>query len=186
MFRQCLFITIAIALTGCASTHVINPNRASELSVIAIKQDQKVQVTMSNGQWFIVLNLQVKSDSTRWFDGRQFVSVATSDIKEIIHIRRGKGALQGLGFGLVAGIAVGAFIVASYDPCTEQEVLEGLCDVTTAGVEPAYFSLALLGGGLGGTLIGASGGSKSKYQFQVSFPRRNEMNPPAAEKRTHR
>jgi hypothetical protein len=181
-----IVIATAMALTGCASTRVINPNRPSELSAISIKPDQKVRVTMSNGQWFIVSNLQVKPDSTRffteWLDGRKFLTVATSDIKEITHTRRGKGALQGLGFGLLAGttlgVIVGAVVKASTpDPCEDADQIGeifsrdcalGLGSAVHETLPLLYGTLGFLAGGLGGTFIGAAVGSKSEYQFQTS------------------
>jgi hypothetical protein len=164
MFRQYLSIatTMAVALTGCASTRLINPEKPSDLAMMSFKQDQKVRVTTSDGQWFLVSNLQVKPDSTRWFDGRQFVSVATSDINEVTRIRRGKGALQGLGLGLLSGAAVGGFIgIASYEPCDNC-----LIDFGPGFSLMAGSALGVVAGAPFGILVGASVGSKSKYQFQ--------------------
>ncbi|MGH7456723.1 MAG: hypothetical protein ACRENG_35570 [bacterium] len=165
MFRHYFFMILIVALYGCTSSRLINPRNSADLAKISIKPDQKVRVTMSNGHWFIGSNLQVTPDSTRFFVGRQFLSVANSEVKEITHVRRGKGALQGLGLGLLTGTAVGGIIgIAAYKPCDNCFIDFGPGFSLMAGS-----ALGILLGGPFGALIGADIGSKSKYQFQESI-----------------
>ena len=185
MFRHSFLVTTAIALSSCGTTRVINQSTPAELSKISLAQNHKAEVTMVDGRRFVVSQLQIKPDSTRWLDGKQFVAVATADIKAITQIQRGKGALQGLGIGLGVGMFVGGIIAnATYkepeNPCDKLDSFEeGVACFT--GIAPAFhglgsamdrvgrimigMTLGSLGGGLVGAMIGDAAGSKTNYRF---------------------
>jgi len=108
-----LIAIFAITLwSACTSTRVIiiNPRNSSEVQGIEVKPDNKVHFTLSDGRKFTASNLQITADSTRFLTGGQFISVANSVVKKITHVRHGKGALQGLGTGLLIGGATGIFL----------------------------------------------------------------------------
>ena len=71
-------------------------------------------MVLTDGQELQVRQLWVTSDFTYWIDQQikqqarpTYIAVATSQIKEVRFIRRGTGALQGMGFGFLFGAAVG-------------------------------------------------------------------------------
>lgn len=71
-------------------------------------------MVLTDGQELQVRQLWVTSDFTYWIDQQikqqarlTYIAVATSQIKEVRFIRRGTGALQGMGFGFLLGAIVG-------------------------------------------------------------------------------
>jgi len=180
MLRFYFLVITAIFSSGCSTTRLINPNKPLELSKISLAQNHKIQVTLVDGRRFMVSQLQIKPDSTRWFDGKRFLAVATADIKAIRQIQRRNGALQGLAIGLPVGSILGGVIAdATYkepeDPC---KTFDFACSLAhgignafdKVGTIIAGIGLGGMVGGIGGALIGDAAGSKSNYQFRASKP----------------
>jgi hypothetical protein len=189
MFRHFFLVATAIALSSCGTTRIINSSTPAELAKISLARNHKTEVTLVDGHRFVVSQLQIKPDSTRWFDGKQFSTVATADIKAITQIQRGKGALQGLGIGLGLGMTIGGIIAyANYkEPENPCDKLDEFSDVDCfTGIVPFLhetgaameklgtimtgMALGALGGGIVGALIGDAAGSKSNYRFRASMP----------------
>ncbi len=189
MFRNSVFVATVVILSGCTTTRIINPNKPAELSRISLAQNHKTVVTLIDGRRFAVSQYQIKPDSTRWFDGKKFVAVATADIKAITQIQRGKGALQGLVVGFwVGAIAGGIIAYSTYEPelyfCQESDdpgklltcigggaAIDGAVNVPILMIRLiAGTGLGSMAGGIGGALIGNAVGSKAEYQFRASKP----------------
>ena len=84
-------------------------------------------LVLTDGQELQVRQLWVTSDFTYWIDPQikqqpspTYIAVATSQIKEVRFIRRGTGALKGMGFGFLFGAIVG---FAAGEDCTVDEFL---------------------------------------------------------------
>jgi hypothetical protein len=65
--------------------------------------EEKVTLELLNGEERTGFDVKVKSDSTSVGD----INLSTASIKKITNTRHGKGALKGLGGGLVTGAAIG-------------------------------------------------------------------------------
>ena len=122
-------------------------------------------VLLADGRELKVGTLQVTPDSTSWLDPEtgRFESVATAEIQEMRFVRHGKGALEGLGMGLLVGAVVGGALGASAR-------CEGWCFVSQG--ELALIGGAVLGGigALVGAPIGAAVGSKEIFHFGSASP----------------
>ena len=135
---------------------------------------KQVLLTLADGRALKVSSLQATPDSTSWFnkDTDRFETVATAEIQEIRFVKRGKGALQGLGLGLLTGAVLGA-IVARGEVTVNGATDEQLCGeegdpflcyyaVTTK----AALAVSMVGlGSLLGPIVGAVLGSKEVYRF---------------------
>ena len=166
---------IALVLTGCSTLRRADSAAVIQFSEIN-KQAQRARarVILTDGQQYRAFQLQVTMDSTSWFDPKtgRVRSVATGAISEITFIRKGRGALQGLGIGLVVGALSGAFLGLVHGddpPCGESWI----CFRFTAQQKAMIgaVSLGSLGGAVG-SLTGAILGSKNRYRFGQRAPGR--------------
>ncbi len=122
---------------------------------------------LRDGQELDVRQLWVTSAFTYWIDPQvkqqtspTYVAVATSQIKEVRFSRRGRRAIQGLGFGLVLGALVG---FAAGQDCGSSSTL--ICISRGQAAAALGFLGALLGATLGATLD-AIMGNDEVYQIE--------------------
>lgn len=152
--------SMIVIFFGCSHTSNVRTDSTRFVELQRQAKNKQADVTLRDSQYYLNAQLvQLTPDSTSWvLQNGEVMNVPTREISEIRFVNRSKGALEGLGLGLLGGVLTGAVI--------------GL-----AGGEGAIFSkeeAAIVGavyfGGIGGLLgipIGAAVGSKSKYQFQV-------------------
>jgi len=180
MLKKSFIILLALTLSHCTSKRLINPADSGDASWQALNRNQgKAEVTLNNDQKILATQFQARSDSATWVNavsGRP-QTVATAEIKTIRFKKSGRGALQGLGIGLLAGAAAGAIIglASGDDPPCETDPNDafgfgrGICEAfrLSAAEKAAAGAVALgIAGMLVGTPTGALIGSKEEYRFQ--------------------
>lgn len=168
--RGLLLILLFSVATGCTHQRVVLPADAD--SVVDFNQragPHNVTVTLANGAVYYGRALQMAADSTSWLekDSQEVKSVATAEVIALEIQNRGRGALEGLAAGAVAGTLTGitlGLIVGDDPPCEE-----GWCFFRTTGREKAQLFGILLGttSALGGLIRGAVRGSKDVYQVDA-------------------
>jgi hypothetical protein len=135
---------------------------------------ETVTVEMSNGA-AVEATVEVVASGTvlHTEDG---VDMALADASKVTEIRRGRGALEGLGIGVLLGGAAGAAIgyADGDDECT------GLCLFKTSAAEKAVVAGVFVGtiGGLIGLLVGVARGSRDVYDLEAARPRIVPVGPP--------
>jgi hypothetical protein len=92
-----------------------------------------------------------------------YVSIA--DVARVVDKRRGRGALEGLGIGLLIGAAGGAIV--GYADGDDECPPEGWCILTFTAGEKALLGGMFFGGvgGLVGGVIGLVRGSRVEYSY---------------------
>ena len=118
---QVTFLLSIVCLLGCTSTHRLRS--AHEEDYVSLNNRavwQHALVTLVDDHKIRVENLRMTSDSTYWMDRQMkqqtsptYIAGATSQIKEVRLIRRGRGAVDGIGLGLTGaliGAPIGALI----------------------------------------------------------------------------
>jgi hypothetical protein len=104
------------------------------------------------------------------------VDMNLTDASKVTEIRRGRGALEGLGIGVLIGGAAGAAIgyADGDDTCT------GFCVFRTSAEEKAVVAGIALGAVVGvvGLLVGVARGSRDVYHFEGLRPRMVPVGPP--------
>ena len=112
---QATLLLLIVCFLGCSSTHRLRPAHEADFASLNNRAFlKKVMVTFVDGRKIKVANLRMTSDSTYWNNPQikqqpspTYMAVATSQIKEVRFIRRGRGAVDGMGFGLPLGLIYG-------------------------------------------------------------------------------
>ena len=198
--RFSALIALVLVLAGCTHTRnagfigggsyaEINRLGAGKEATVTLAVEPYMKVggggSMVTDQRDIqVSNLQMALDSTSWLNPRtgRFETVATARIREIriVKTNHGRGALAGLGGGLLIGAAVGAgYGYALGDTTRDNSGIPTSCErprrehdvgiPCTAGEKAA--ALAIIVGGLSGALgliVGAAAGSEEIYRFKAT------------------
>ena len=160
-------IVISLMLTptlmGCAHNYTVRPTEPEDYTSLNQRALQKQAiVTLMDGRTVPADKLRFAPDSTSWIDPntRKVMTVRTTGVSNIRFVRRGKGALQGFGIGLLGGAVGGAIIgIAISDESADAPF--------TPGAAP--FTVGIFFGGVGGLIgipIGAAIGSKDVYHIQ--------------------
>ncbi len=171
--KAVIFISIMLTpmLIGCIHNYTVRPTSSADYASLnqhALRQ--QAIVTLLDGRAFYADKLQFAPDSTSWLDPntRSVMAVHTTKVSDVRFVRRGRGALEGLGIGLLGGVLTGALIgLAGGD---EPEDF-GCLPVCTAKAK-AFFGGITFGaiGGLIGLPIGAMAGSKDVYHIEPESP----------------
>jgi hypothetical protein len=162
--RYVIIIALAVFTSRC--THIRHVQSFEGINKAAA--GKHARMTLTNGRVLSGKDLQVAIDSTFWLDSatgrKQFI--ATLEIGKVVVKKRGRGALEGLGMGALAGAVIG-FALGDDPPCEPDPndlfgIGQGLCETfrLSAG-EKALIGAG--GGGLWGLAIGALVGSKDKF-----------------------
>lgn len=163
--RCTLFVLTALVLTGCTSTRVADPQAPRPYTEVnEAVQGRVVQLHLADGRTLRATDLDVAPDVASYMDADgQMHTVATDRIEQIRLTQHGRGALDGLGVGLLMGGAGGAMIGFGLgSACSEDDLL---CD-------PGFYAAisgALFGalGGLVGGAIGSARGHRTVYRLST-------------------
>jgi len=175
MLKKLFIISLALTLNHCTSKRLIDSANSGGASWQALNRNQgKAEVTLKNERKILATQLQARSDSATWVNavsGRP-QTVATAEIRQIRFKKSGRGALQGLGIGLLTGATLGGiigFASGGDPPCkpAPNNVLDFCEAFRLSAVEKAAVGAIYLGiaGALVGSPTGALMGSKEEYQL---------------------
>lgn len=155
----------AIAFTGCTSTRVVDTQAPSPYAEVnEAVQGRVVQVQLADGRALQATDLDVAPDVASYVDADgQMHTVATDRIEQIRLIQHGRGALEGIGIGLLTGGGGGALV--------------GLMSASTCGKDDWFcgpgFNAAVFGtlfgaiGGAIGLISGTVRGHRTVYRLRV-------------------
>jgi hypothetical protein len=167
--RFLLIIAVAIGVSGCAHTHRVNlssePSAFDEIN--ARLKDKDVEITSVDGRTFTGKSPQLAPDSTSWYDPETYhqSTVATSEIRRIVTLKRLRGALEGLKYGALIGAAAGlGYGVASG---ADEDAHGYGPDIDT----PSWGVMLAADGALVGLVVGTIVGSKDEYVIECDCPR---------------
>jgi len=159
-----MIVILAFILWGCTHTRhlsqIENSDEIEQINRLGVGKESKIIPHL--GETITALDIHVHADQTYFLNvnSRQKDSITTSEIREIHFKRSGKGALEGLGIGLLFGATtgvVGGFLSGDDDPgwfaMTAEEKATGL------GI------IGGIGGGILGLPIGAATGSREIFVF---------------------
>jgi len=123
-------------------------------------------IVLTDGHRLKGYRVQIGTDSTvywiesmpnKWVQRR----IATNEIRQIVLKSHAKGALEGMGIGILAGATLGTLVLGSQLGGDENldtgKFLEGLVLISGAG------------GGMIGLLVGSAMGSKDTFLIDDSF-----------------
>lgn len=159
--RYIVIISAIIFVSNC--THIRRPFLFDDINKAGI--GKKVGITLTNGCVFNGKSIQITHDSTSWLDSntKNTQSIATSQIKSTVLKKSGRGALEGLGLGILSGAITGALIgFVSGDDDPQTVFLPYTAEEKAVG----YGVVLGAAGGLLGLPIGAAVGSKDKFLFE--------------------
>ena len=105
-------VLLTLLLTGCGHARMVQPTADPPFRDVNAEVRGKVaRVTMQDDRDYEAFAVLVAADTTTWIDmaTNDVVAVPTDEIRQIQVVSTGRGALVGLGLGVLAGAAVGAF-----------------------------------------------------------------------------
>ena len=170
--KAVIFISLmlTVMLVGCTHNYTVRLRSSEDYASLNQRALRKQAiVTLMDGQKLTPNMLRFDPDSTSWFDPntQRVIAVQTAEVSNVRFVRRGKGAAEGLGIGLLGGGLFGAVIgFASGDDETD---CFPLC---LTAKEKAVLGGIVLGviGGVLGTLAGVSSGSRDNYHIEHEYP----------------
>lgn len=139
-------------------------NDVARFQVSSARSTSPATIRRSDGTSLRGTGLALGHDTLDWSDPRSGIAheVPTSDIDRVTFRDHGKGGLEGLGLGLLAGAALGVFLgVAQAD----EQCVSPCATVTSEG---KAFVGGVIGAGVGAVLGGALGyvaGHREAYTF---------------------
>jgi hypothetical protein len=152
----------AVLLLGCSHTYVLNKESPNEFVELINKKtkNKKAVIQARDGKKYDAEQILLFKDSTSWIDPtiHSYKERSNSELNQIILNNHGKGALEGLGVGLLSGFASGyVFGYATYSE--HGNFLDRPSTATITGI-----ALGSLGGFLG-LIGGAAAGAKEIFMF---------------------
>lgn len=167
--RFLTIMVVAAAVSGCAHTHRINlssgPSTFDEVN--ARLENKAVTIISADGRTFTGKSPQFAPDFTSWFDPETYrqATIATSEIRKIVTLKRSRGALEGLKYGALIGAAAGlSYGVASGADKDPQGYGP---DIDT----PGWGVMLAADGALVGLVVGTIVGSRDEYVIECDCPR---------------
>ena len=153
MNQQSIILIFSVLLASCTHTRQFS----SYDEIQSFTGGKKAEIILSDGASFQGRGIEITSDSTYWFDLKNGVKQAVSNmmVAEIIITNRERGAWEGFRFFMAAGTALGIAGVLAGD----NYGYEGTILVVGLG-------LGVASGVVLGIPMGAARGSKE----QVVFP----------------
>jgi hypothetical protein len=162
MPKYYILIILTFVLCGCSTTiRVINPHSPSDLEKLP-KGKTKVNITTTDRQKIPAVKLQVNPDSAAWYNPslRQYQTVATAEIQEIVHDQRRIPAT----IGVLVGIPVGAIIGTTIGTALSEPQDDSFVSIPTGAV--IGFFAGIFGGAMVGAIAGGEMDYKTIFQFQ--------------------
>lgn len=107
-----LYVLLAGLVMGCTHTQTVAPQDAQWREVNRRAEEKRATVIFVNDRTTAAKDLQLRPDSTSWLDPNTGTvqGAATSEVASISFKYRARGALEGLGVGLLFGAAGGAVL----------------------------------------------------------------------------
>ncbi len=159
MKKLCLIIyTLSLLIPGC--THIHKYSTFDELN--SKTKGKEAKITLINEQELIGKDIYISSDSTFWIDPdrENKKSIITPEVSSIFIKDRTRGAIAGLGLGLLGGAAVGCLYRGWFWP---------IVNAITTGIGGLLgFSYGLIVGVNDKFIINPKG--KYSYNFELSTP----------------
>ncbi len=159
---------LAVLLVGCTHTRILNVSAADARAAINERASRgDAIITLDTGERVTTSrSLHVAPDVVTWIDpaSDEIRSVSPSELVSVQFLSRGRGALEGLGFGFLVGTVVGAALgaaVTSDDCFTESDP----CPIGGAVVGIVLFGVPSAGVG---ALVGVARGAR--YVYKVPPP----------------
>ena len=163
-------VTASLATTGCSRTHQLTvdenwqTDQLRELNEKAAKK--RVTLTLATGRQVQAEALRMDPETVTWLDPqtRETRSAPSGDVFSVSYKSHGRGALEGLGIGMLAGVLIGAPLAYSSGddpPCARDS---WLCIRFDADEKATMGGIG--GAGLGsllGLLIGVGTGGTEEY-----------------------
>ncbi len=157
---------LAVVLQGCTAVHSVEvQGRSNEanwgLSEINERAStRRARLFLGDGRRLTAGGLRVETDSTSWIADGRYETVATSAVTRVQFVERGRGALEGLGLGLLSGAVVGGVIgFVSYNGPDFLAGSRGESAVVGAGLL-SYLTTPL------GLLLGVAEGHREVYDLR--------------------
>jgi hypothetical protein len=146
---------VALTAVTTACTH------QQSFKTLPDEAGKEVTVTTQNGSEFVAhVDVSPAGYGLREPNGQV---VPFGNVREVVVVKRGRGALEGLGIGALIGAGTGAVmgLASGDDQC------EGFCLFQMTAEEKAVVGGILMGslGGLVGLVVGAVRGSRDVYSF---------------------
>jgi len=175
--RYMLFVWMALVLTGCTSTRVVDTQAPSPYAEVnEATQGRMVEVRLVDGRALHVTDLDIAPDVASYVDANgQMQAVATDAIRQVTFVRRGRGALVGIGIGLLGGGGGGALVgLASGMSCGADDWFCG------PGFNAAVFGTVFGAiGGVVGLATGTARGHRTVYRLHADRQPLAERDPRA-------
>ncbi len=162
-----IIVLLVIFSIFMSCTHIIFINNQRQLTESPINENGKkyeAKIILKNGQDYTGSFLNFSQDSLSWKTSEnETKSLPYSEIKSITFRKRGKGALEGLGMGLLLGGIFGGVIGYSSgdDPGSGILALKRKDKVILYAIFWGGIS------GLGGLIVGSLEGSTEKYILKI-------------------
>ena len=161
---SCVLIIMGFFILGCSHTYVLDKESRNEFAEQLNKKTRKKEAVIQtrDGKKYNAEEIWFLLDSTSWRDPttNSYKTRSNSELYKIVINDHGKGAVEGLGLGVLSGFAGG--FVLGYLASSESEYFGRAGTATITGT-----ALGVLGGFLG--LIGGSAsGDKNIFMFDES------------------
>lgn len=154
-------IVLSFLIIGCSQTYVLNKESQSDFMEQIQKKTRKKKVVIEgrDGKKYDAEEIWPLIDSTSWRDPttNSYKTKSNSELKRIVISDHAKGAVEGLGFGILSGFAGG--FVLGYAASSEHAYFGRAGSATVTGT-----ALGALGGFLG-LIVGSASGDNDIFLF---------------------
>ncbi len=163
MIKTLFCFLFVIIYSGCSHVHILKTGPEGSAQFPDEINHKKTTLTLrGTGDFTDVRLIRMTPDSTFWkLTNGQILKASSGEIAQIQFVNRGRGALEGLGIGVLVGGITGAVIGLASGNDNEGFIRFSAGAKALMG---AVFFGAL--GGLIGTPIGAAAGSRDIYHFE--------------------
>jgi len=163
-------IIIIIMLCRCTSTHYIGYDGFVPGAGNQPVQGKAGKVILKNGEELEVSEINVNQDSLSWINKLTGIQqcIAGNEIHAICINNHGRGALHGLGYGILGGVIAGVIIASTSDDweADYETSMDGILkDTMRTYNQLAFVFGASTAGGLLGLGSGAVVGKNEQYLF---------------------
>jgi len=152
-----LILTLILIFFSCSATYYVKPEKSSYQELNEKLAEKKVKLEFTNGEKNYGDSIEVSTTST-FVGGKTY---STEDINKISITYHGKGALKGLGYGLIGGASFG-FLMGYITHSSQTGML-----VPDSPAESGLMVATVFGsiGAITGLLVGAIHGDVEDFIF---------------------